>query len=204
MKKYKPKKMLRESRFRDLAKSLSKEEYRFALSNIDQLLIENKEYVDEKNYGYLCNLLSSIALVWMYEKEGKSREESQKLVLDSMYEYLKPKIPSMQWIAKHRWFVPLLKKMMPRKSSRTCGYGWKITYPEAPKNTFSMVTHSCIFAQIFSKYGMPEMTKGFCMVDNLMYDRLPKTKFFYTQRIGEGGQFCDYSFQREETKQKRK
>ena len=85
---------------------------------------------------------------------------------------------------------------MPKKFNKTCGYGWKITFPDASKNKFSMVTHSCIFAQIFTKYNMPEMTKGFCKVDNLMYDNLPKTKFYYTERIGEGGKFCDYSYER--------
>ena len=43
---------------------------------------------------------------------------------------------------------------------------------------------------------MSEMTKGFCIVDNLMYDNLPKTKFSYTQRIGEGRKVCDYTFER--------
>lgn len=112
-----------------------------------------------------------------------------------MYRYLEPKIPTMKWIAKHKWFVPFLKRMMPRKFKRTCGYGWRIAYPDASKNKFSMVTHSCIFEDIFKKYGMPEMAKGFCKVDNLMYDALPKTRFSYTERIGEGGKVFDYVFE---------
>ena len=55
-----------------------------------------------------------------------------------------------------------------------------------------MTTHKCIFNQIFTKYNMPEMTLGFCKVDNLLH-----TKFYYSQRIGEKGKFCDYSFERE-------
>lgn len=86
---------------------------------------------------------------------------------------------------------------MPKKVSRTCGYGWKIDFPViSSKYKFSMTTNVCIFAMIFTKYGMPEMTKGFCYVDNLMYDKLPNTKFYYTERIGEGRRFCDYSFER--------
>lgn len=45
---------------------------------------------------------------------------------------------------------------------------------------------------------MSEMTKGFCHVDNLMYSDLPKTKFSYTERIGEDGEVCNYSFERVE------
>lgn len=109
-----------------------------------------------------------------------------------MYEYLKPGVKQMQKLASHKWFVPLLKRLMPIKFKYKCGYGWKITYPSSPKNRFSMTTHKCIFNQIFTKYNMPEMTLGFCKVDNLLH-----AKFYYSQRIGEKGKFCDYSFERE-------
>lgn len=93
-------------------------------------------------------------------------------------------------------FVPFLKIFMPLKFKKVSGYGWEITYPKTTKNKFSMTTHSCIFAQIFTKYNMSEMTKGFCMVDNLTYSNLPNTTFYYTERIGENGKFCDYTFER--------
>ena len=130
---YIPKKMFKKSRFIDLSKKLTQEEYTLTLKNIQKLIVENKEYTDKKNYGYLCNLFSSLALVWMYMEEGKSKEDSQKIVLAAMQEYLKPKVPSIQKLAKHKWFVPLLKKTMPEKFNKTCGYGWKITFPDAPK-----------------------------------------------------------------------
>jgi hypothetical protein len=202
MKKYKPKKMLSDSRFSKYVKTLSKNEYNFTLKNLDQLVLENREYVDDKNYGYLCNLFSCLALVWMLEKEGNTREESEKIVLDAMYDFLKPKIPAMNWISKHRWFVPMLRKTMPKKFSRTCGNGWKLSFPESEKNCFVMITHECLFAKIFKKYGMPELTFGFCKVDNLMYDKLPNTRFFYTERIGEGGNMCDYHFERMDKRKK--
>ena len=59
-----------------------------------------------------------------------------------------------------------------------------------------MTTHACIYATIFAKYGVSKMTKGFCKVDNLLYSSLPKTKFYYTKRIGEGGNVCDYNYER--------
>ena len=197
MKKYKAKKMLKQSRFKDHVKTLNQNEYDLTIKYINKLIDENKEYLDKQNYGYLCNLFSSLALVWMYIDNGKSKQESQEIVFEAMYKFVKPKIKSMQKIAKHKCFVPILKKTMPIKFKRQCGYGWEISYPSAPKNRFTMVTHKCIFAQIFAKYDMFEMTKGFCKVDNILYSNLPNTKFYYSQRIGEGGKCCDYSFQRE-------
>lgn len=85
---------------------------------------------------------------------------------------------------------------MPHKIKKTCGKEWIIEFPKTSKYTFSMNTNKCIFHTIFTKYNIPQMTKIFCMVDNLMYDKLPNTKFYYTSRIGEGGMVC-YTFERE-------
>ena len=194
--KYNPEKMLRQSRFRDLAQKLPAQDYEKALENMRRLIAENSEYADKKNYGHMCNLLSSLALTMMYEGKGVSRAESQRIVLGAMYEFLKPQVASMQRLASHSWFVPMLKKFMPIKFKNTLGHGWNVEFPPAPKNEFKMVTHACIYAQIFEKYGMPEMTAGFCRVDNLLNDNLPGTSFSYTQRIGEGGCMCDYTYKR--------
>ena len=132
----------------------------------------------------------------MYEQGGMTREESERKVLEAMYRYIQPQAASMQRLAAHRRFVPMLKVMMPVKLRRTLGYGWRVSFPKAPSDKFTMITHACIYAQIFAKYGMPEMTAGFCRVDNILYDALPNTAFTCTERIGEGGSVCDYTYQR--------
>lgn len=191
---YKPHKMIKKSRFRDFFAFLSNKQKNELFIKMDKLIIENKEYVDKQNYGYLCNLFTSLALVQLMIEEGKNKDEAEQIVLNAMYDYLMPSVKTMQSLAKHKWFVPLLKKYMPKKIKHTCGYGWKITFPKTNKDCFTMITHKCIFAEIFNKYGYPKMTKGFCQVDNLLYDALPNTTFTYAERIGEGGKVCDYSF----------
>ena len=47
-----------------------------------------------------------------------------------------------------------------------------------------MVIHKCIYQQIFSKYGMPEMAAIFCKVDDIMYSDLPRAEFIYSEQIG--------------------
>lgn len=59
-----------------------------------------------------------------------------------------------------------------------------------------MITHKCIYHEIFSRYGMPEMTAKFCKVDDIMYSELPRAEFLYTQQIGNGGAMCDYTFRK--------
>lgn len=111
-----------------------------------------------------------------------------------MFDYLRPHVKSMERIARHKWFVPFLKKYMPKKIKKTCCYGWAIDF-KTSKYKFSMNTNKCIFYTIFLKCNMPELTKIFCAV-NFIYSNLPNTKFSYTTCIGEGGKFCDYSFER--------
>ncbi len=70
----------------------------------------------------------------------------------------------------------------------------KRTYTKKKKIKTGGLYGSCIYHQIFSKYGMPEMTAVFCKVDDILYSELPKAEFLYTEQIGRGGSMCDYTF----------
>lgn len=194
--KYIPQQLIKKSRFRDYFLSLEKEEQERTLGILERLILENSEYTDEKNYGHLCNLLTSLALVQMHEQSGKTRQESQEMVANAMYRFIEPQKKAMKKLASHGWFVPVLKKVMPAKFGRNLGYGWDVILPKAPKDEFVMITRKCIFYEIFSKYGMPEMTAKFCKVDDILYGALKRAEFLYTGQIGTGGKQCDYTFRK--------
>lgn len=196
MKKYIPSKMIHNSRFQEYFSALDEIERQKTLVIFNRLLDENREYEDNKNYNHLCNLLTSLALVLMLEENGHTRQESEKIVANAMYEYIRPQIKSMEKLASHSWFVKMLKISMPIKFRFTLGYGWNVEFPKASKKEFSMVTHQCIYQQIFTKYGMPEMTAYFCQVDDMLYSNLPRAEFIYTEQIGRGGRFCDYTYRK--------
>lgn len=196
MKRYIPEKMIENSRFRVFYQTWNEDEKKQLIATIDRLTHENSEYADNNNYGHLCNLLTSLAMVMVLIDKGKTKEEAEKTVADAMYEYIQPQIDSMKKIAGHGWFVPFLKWSMPIKFKKTLGYGWDVEFPSCPKDTFSMTTHKCIYKQIFSNYDMPEMTAVFCKVDDILYSELPRAEFIYTEQIGTGGSMCDYSFKK--------
>ncbi|MBQ8195332.1 MAG: L-2-amino-thiazoline-4-carboxylic acid hydrolase [Oscillospiraceae bacterium] len=195
-KKYDPEKMIAKSRFKDFYNELKKEEQLRLTALMTRLIKENSEYADSKNYGHLCNLITSLAIVLMLEENGRSRKEAEDIVAAAMYKFIEPQIDVMQKLASNSWFVGFLKISMPIKFRNTLGYGWNVEFPECPKDTFSMITHSCIYHQIFSKYGMPEMTAVFCKVDDILYSNLPRAEFLYTEQIGRGGRMCDYTFKK--------
>lgn len=196
MKKYIPAQMIRKSRFITFFETWSENEKAQLIAQMNRLIKENQEYADSKNYGHLCNLLTSIAMIMVLEQNGRTREEAEKEVSEAMYEYIKPQIVSMKKLAGHGWFVRLLKISMPLIFKKTLGYGWSVEFPKCPSDTFTMITHKCIYQQLFAKYGMPEMTARFCKVDDILYSDLPRAEFIYTQQIGNGGDMCDYSYKK--------
>lgn len=195
-KKYIPRKMIPRSRFRDLYKEWDEEDRALLIDRINVLLFENSQYTDSKNYGFLCNLLTSLAIVQVLESKGMPRKEAEQYTADAMYKFIEPQIKSMKKLASNGWFVRFLKLTMPMKFRNTLGYGWDVEFPKCGRNEFSMITHKCIFHQIFEKYGMPEMTAIFCKVDDTLYSDLPRADFLYSQQIGNGGTMCDYTFRR--------
>ena len=195
-KKYIPRKMIPRSRFRDLYKEWDEEDRALLIDKMNVLLFENSQYTDSKNYGFLCNLLTSLAIVQVLESKGMPRKEAEQYTADAMYKFIEPQIKSMKKLASNGWFVRFLKLTMPMKFRNTLGYGWDVEFPKCGRDEFSMITHKCIFHQIFEKYGMPEMTAIFCKVDDILYSDLPRVDFLYSQQIGNGGTMCDYTFRR--------
>ena len=195
-KKYIPMKMIPRSRFRDLYKEWDEEDRALLIDKMNVLLFENSQYTDSKNYGFLCNLLTSLAIVQVLESKGMPRKEAEQYTADAMYKFIEPQIKSMKKLASNGWFVRFLKLTMPMKFRNTLGYGWDVEFPKCGRDEFSMITHKCIFHQIFEKYGMPEITAIFCKVDDILYSDLPRADFLYSQQIGNGGTMCDYKFRR--------
>ena len=193
---YNPEKMISKSRFKDFYNGLEKAEQLRLTALMAQLIEENSEYADSKNYNHLCNLITSLAMIIMLEENGKTRKEAEDTVATEMYKFIEPQIAFMQKLASNSWFVGFLKISMPIKFRNTLGYGWNVEFPKCPKDAFLMITHSCIYHQIFSKYGMPEMTAIFCKVDDILYSELPRAQFLYTEQIGTGGSMCDYTFKK--------
>lgn len=196
MKKYIPDQMIRQSRFIAFFETWNENEKEQLITQLNRLIKDNQKYADSNNYGHLCNLLTSIAMIMVLKQNGKTREEAEKEVAEAMYEFIKPQIVSMKRLASHGWFVRFLKIAMPHKFKKTLGYGWSVEFPKCPSDTFTMITHKCIYQQLFAKYGMPEMTARFCKVDDILYSDLPRAEFIYTQQIGNGGNMCDYSYKK--------
>lgn len=70
--------MVAQSRFRDFYEKWKNEEKIELLNEMARLIEENSAYADRNNYAHMCNLITSLAMVIVLEKSGKTREEAEK------------------------------------------------------------------------------------------------------------------------------
>ena len=70
--------MIRKSRFIAFFETWNETEKEQLITQLNRLIKDNQEYADSNNYGHLCNLLTSIAMIMVLEQNGKTREEAEK------------------------------------------------------------------------------------------------------------------------------
>ncbi|MCR4662239.1 MAG: L-2-amino-thiazoline-4-carboxylic acid hydrolase [Clostridia bacterium] len=194
-KKYNGKDMSKSSRFIEYLKTMSEVDLRKVEDKINILIKENKEYCDKGNYQHLSNIFTCMALYNTLKDDGMSENEAVDLVFNTMYKYMETQKVKFQKLAKHGWFWPLIKKIVPLGFKKGSGYGWAYTWhKDSPKNEFRFECNKCIYKPIFSKYGLYKFGPKFCHNDIIVYGELPRTNFIRTKTLSYGDEVCDFKF----------
>ena len=107
--KYVPEKMIQKSRFRDFYGQWENSDKKNLVRIMSRLIKENPDYADRKNYGHMCNLVTSLAMVMILEEKGVPCSEAQNAVAQAMYLFVQPQIASMQKLGSKPWFVGMLR-----------------------------------------------------------------------------------------------
>jgi len=195
MKKYNPKKMIADSRYRRYFDTLSAELQADVLQRMERLLVEEAEWCDKGNYGHMCNILANIALDEALQTTGMSPEAVQETLSRHMWAALKPE--GMKKLAKLSFFMPLMKKVVPLGFSKMSGKGWHYVWhldTDGPQE-FHFECTECLYKHIFSKRGLLErFGPMYCHSDIINYGSLPHTDFIRTQTLCQGGEKCDFCF----------
>ena len=198
MNKYIPEQMVAGSRYQNYFPSLSTEIRRDVYARIRELLMEESEYCDKGNYAHMSQILTSIALYETLQKYGKTEEEAYQLVSEEMWKFLDPS--GIQKLAKKRFFLPLMKKIVPFGFKKGSGVGWRYTWhKDSPKNEFHFECNECIYAKILGKRGLMKLGAMCCHADIINYGSLPYTDFIRTKTLCQGGNVCDFRFVRHST-----
>ena len=146
----------------------------------------------------MAQILTSVALYETLQKHGRSEAEAYTAVSEEMWRFLDPS--GMQKLAKRRFFLPLMKKIVPFGFKQGSGVGWRYTWhKDDPKDEFHFECNECIFAKILGRRGLMKLGAMCCHADVINYGSLPYTDFIRTKTLCQGGDVCDFRFVRHET-----
>ena len=120
--KYLAEKMVTISRYQNYFPTLPRDIQKDVYKRISELFEEEKQYCDKGNYKHMAQILTSIAIYEVLQRHGASEEDAYKAVSEEMWKFLDPS--GMQKLAKKRFFLPLMKKIVPFGFKKGSGIGW--------------------------------------------------------------------------------
>ena len=195
---YNPEKLVSVSRYQNYFPTLSHDIQRDVYSRMAELIAEEKQYCDKGNTRHMAQILTSIALYEVLQRHGWSEGDAYKAVSEEMWKYLDPS--GMQKLARTRFFLPLMKKIVPFGFRKGSGYGWCYTWhKDDPKDEFHFECNECIDEKRLRPRGMMNLGAMCCQADVINYGNLPYTDFIRTETLCQGGKLCNFRFVRHET-----
>ena len=198
MHEYQPEKMVAISRYQKYFPTLPDDIQRDVYARMAVLIEEEKQYCDKGNYKHMAQILTSIALYEALQKHGRSEEEAYRIVSEEMWKFLDPS--GMRKLAKRRFFLPLMKRIVPFGFRKGSGFGWRYTWhKDDPKDQFHFECNECIYEKILRPRGMIKLGAMCCHADVINYGNLPFTDFIRTETLCQGGKRCDFRFVRHDT-----
>ncbi len=198
MGRYTPEKLVAISRYRDFFPTLTEKIQKETYERMAELIEEEKEYCDKGNYKHMAQILTSIALYEVLQKNGKTEEAAYRIVSEKMWEFLDP--TGMQKLAGKSFFLSLMKKIVPFGFKKGSGVGWRYTWhKDDPKNEFHFECNECIYEKILGRRGLMKLGAMCCYADIINYGALPYTDFIRTKTLCQGGDCCDFRFVRHTT-----
>ena len=123
---YTPEKLVAISRYQNYFPTLPAEIQNDTYARMRELLEEEKKYCDKGNYKHMAQILTSIALYETLQRHGRTEEEAYVIVSGEMWKFLDPS--GMQKLATRRFFLPLMKKIVPFgfvRHDTDAGDGWE-------------------------------------------------------------------------------
>jgi hypothetical protein len=91
--------------------------------------------------------------------------------------------------------IPMMRIQYPEK-------GWQIDTPDLGPIVVALDSRRCFYLEVLKEYGVPELTRHFCRLDDLLYEGVSAfIRFERTQTLGRGGELCDFRYYRVKTDQ---
>ena len=129
---------------------------------------------------------------------GYSRTEALDYVRAEEKKTAEKKKESMSKVARLPFAYSIyrigVRKFMTKNSPEE---GWKTEWVRCDGNEIHFNLHSCIYNDLCSKYGCPELCTVYCENDEIAFSGLlPKIRFERSGTLGNGAECCDFHFRK--------
>ena len=141
------------------------------------------------------SILPSVAMYRGLQEQGWKPVEVRRLIRASVLNASKPMAKFFQGLGKLPFFFPLFRIMCP--ASTKAGYGpegWQFEWKRNDAYAIEWDCHACLYANVFRRYEVPELTPIFCESDDVMYGDIPGARWGRTKTIGRGDELCNFRF----------
>ena len=149
-------------------------------------------------------ILPAVAVYQALVEHGWKQVEARRLIRKSVLDAAKPMARFFQALGRLPFFFPLFRVMCP--ASMKAGFGpegWVFEWKRNDQYAIEWDCHAYLYANVFRRYGVPELTAIFCESDDVMYGHIPNARWGRTKTIGRGANVCNFSFYNMREKEKR-
>ena len=179
----------------DYYPNLNEETRRKIIARIDDLIDENRDYLDEENYIHIANIFASIAFYEELTKE-KNKEEAFQIVSSTIWNKAEEISIKYKRLAKFPGSLKILAKSITKEITKNTGKGWIYDFPNKidNNNSYKFECKSCLYAKMFDKYNLKELGPVFCRIDIINYSNLKGIEFVRNHTLCVDGEPCDFLF----------
>lgn len=186
----------------DYYPNLNEETRRKIIARIDDLIDENRDYLDEENYIHIANIFASISFYENLTKE-KTKEEAYQIVSQTIWNKAEELSIKYKRLAKLPGSLLVLSKTITKDIKTNSGNGWLYDFQDKTNdnNSFKFTCNSCLYAKLFDKYDLKELGPIFCRIDIINYSSLKGIEFIRNHTLCVDGEPCDFLFTKDNKKE---
>lgn len=141
------------------------------------------------------SILPAVAVYRTLLEHGWTQVEARRIIRRSVLDDAKSMAKFFQTLGKLPFFFPLFRVMCPASMKNVYGEeAWRFEWKRNDAWVIQWDCHSCLYANVFRRYGVPELTPIFCECDDVIYGNIPGARWGRTKTIGRGAPLCDFCF----------
>lgn len=145
-----------------------------------------------------CRILPTAALYRVLQQQGMDKAAAKALLEDYVFDETEKATASLKTLGKLPFFFSLFRSVLKKRLPAIYpDEGWRKTWVADSADEVAFNMDSCLYLEIFTQLGVPELCDIFCRVDEISYgDISRRLSFERTETLAKRNPRCDFRFVR--------